>query len=413
MRRNSKVVLAILAVILIPCLLQATFAYGDDAELSSINNAIREKKANWVAGETSISKLTPAQRKKRVGLVKPLIAPEENTAVKQEQAFLAAVAAPASFDWRSASGTYEGNFVTPIRDQGNCGSCWAFCTVAALESQVLMGNNTPGVNLNLSEQLLLSCSSAGNCEQGGYIDDAANYVTSIGLPLETCFPYTATNNTCIKACAGWTDSAYRINGWHWVATTRPTVEGLKSALVTYGPLVTTMDVYADFYAYTSGIYSRTTGTYEGGHAVLLVGYNDTGQYFIVKNSWGTGWGESGYFRIAYGQLNSVVWFGQYTIADEGYDGDTPQPACTHSITPTSKIILAAGATRTITVSTQSDCSWTAVSNVDWITITKGRVGTGNNTVRYKVAPNTGPSQRTGTLTIAGQTFTVTQRRLLH
>ena len=69
-----------------------------------------------------------------------------------------------------------------------------------------------------------------------------------------------------------------------------------------------MRVYRDFFSYRSGIYSYVKGPYKGDHAILLVGYNDAGQYFIVKNSWGTGWGEAGYFRIAYSDVTSVVNF---------------------------------------------------------------------------------------------------------
>jgi C1A family cysteine protease len=413
MKRDLKVIASCLAAILIPCLLFTSLVSAADINLGDLITKIRDKRADWVAGDTSISKLTPAERQKRVGLRKPVLTEEEDQSAADEQKFLATVAAPASFDWRSATGTYIGNFVTSIRDQGNCGSCWAFATTAALESQVLIGNNTPGQNntLNLSEQLLVSCGGAGNCG-GGYIDKAANYVRDMGLPADTCFPYTATNNSCASACADWTNNAYHINGWHWVATTSPSVDALKNALVTYGPLVTTMDVYADFFNYKSGVYSYVSGTYQGGHAILLIGYNDSGQYFIAKNSWGAGWGESGYFRIAYSQLTSVVGFGEYTIADEGYDGgDTPPPpppACTYSISPTSKTFSYKGGSATVLVSTQSNCSWTAVNNVSWITITSGNTGSGNGMVKYKVSTNSSRNQRTGTLTIAGQTFTVTQ-----
>ncbi|MFZ5449109.1 MAG: C1 family peptidase [Thermodesulfobacteriota bacterium] len=349
-----------------------------------------------------------------MGLRKPVLTEEEDKSAVAEQTFLATVTAPASFDWRSATGTYVGNFVTPVRDQGNCGSCWAFATTAALESQVLIGNNTPGQNsLNLSEQLLVSCAGAGNCS-GGYINKAADYVRNMGLPVDTCFPYTATNNSCANACADWTNNSYRISGWHWVTTTSPTVDSLKNALVTYGPLVTTMDVYADFFNYRSGIYSYVSGSYQGGHAILLVGYDDAGQYFIAKNSWGTGWGEAGYFRIAYSQLTNAVGFGEYTIADEGYDGGGSPPSppppttCTYSISPTSKSVSYFLNTGTVLVSTQSNCSWTAVSNVSWIKVMAGSTGIGNGKVTYKVSSNSTRTQRVGTLTIAGQTFTVTQ-----
>lgn len=75
-----------------------------------------------------------------------------------------------------------------------------------------------------------------------------------------------------------------------------------------------MNIYNDFYSYSGGIYSHTTGAFEGSHFVLIIGYDDTNQYFIAKNSWGTYWGESGFFKIAYSELSSVVQFGYWTIA---------------------------------------------------------------------------------------------------
>ncbi len=110
---------------------------------------------------------------------------------------------------------------------------------------------------------------------------------------------------------------YKITAWQWVTMGSPTVDAIKSALITYGPLVTTMNVYADFYYYTEGVYSHTSGALEGGHAILIIGYDDTNQYFIVKNSWGTTWGEAGFFRIAYSQLTNAVQFGADTIAYTG------------------------------------------------------------------------------------------------
>lgn len=409
MKRRLKITM-LLALVLIPLLLLSSGANGSQDELTAIGGDVKAQGANWVAGETPISKLSPADRKKRLGALKPHLAGEEHKAAAEELSFLSALTVPASFDWRAATGTYVGNYVTPIRDQGNCGSCWAFATTAALEAQVLMGSHAPGFDVNLSEQTLIACGSSGDCG-GGYVNYAADFVTNTGLPVESCYPYSATNGTCSKACSGWTNGDYRSIGWHWVATTSATVAGLKAALYTYGPLVTTMDVYNDFFYYTSGVYSHTSGGYAGGHAVVIVGYDDAGQYFIVKNSWGPSWGEKGYFRIAYSQLNNQVYFGQYTIADEGYDPiNPPPPSCTYSLTPTNKTFHYTGGTGKVTVTSQSNCSWTAVSNVSWITITSGNTGSSNGTVKYSVATNAGSTQRTGTLTIAGQTFKVTQRR---
>jgi C1A family cysteine protease len=288
------------------------------AEIDEIKAAIAREGAEWVAGETSLSRLSHAERQSRLGLLPPVIM-EGEWVIEQ----FTPRALPSHTDWRDNGG----NYVTPVRDQKSCGSCWAFATTAALESVTLRALGTPGVDLNLAEQILLSCSGAGNCQQGGSIGSASSYIKDTGLPLESCYGYTGANGTCSSACSDWEASSYKITNYSYVTSTSPTVETLKNALYTYGPLVTTMQVYSDFDSYESGIYSYVTGYKRGGHAILLVGYDDAGQYFICKNSWGTWWGESGYFKIAYSQLNSIVNFGDYTIA---YDDAIP-PNTTETI----------------------------------------------------------------------------------
>lgn len=384
-------------------------ACADPGELATIQKAIKEKKAHWVAGETSVSELSPDAKRKRVGTLKPIVTKDEEKAAAEEQAALATLAAPGSYDWRQTGDTSGGNYVSLVRNQGSCGSCWAFAATAALESQVLLSNQGSRDTLNLAEQILVSCSPAGNCN-GGYVGAASDYIRDFGLPADTCFPYSATNDTCASACPDWTHNSYRIASWYYVATTSPTVDSIKTALYTYGPLVTTMAVYNDFYSYTSGVYSHVTGSYLGGHAILIVGYDDVGKYFIAKNSWGTGWGIGGFFNIAYSELNSVVNFGDYTIAYVGHPIDPPAPpACTYSISPTAKTFKAGGGTGSITVSTQSPCAWTAAENIDWVTVTSGFSGSTSGMVKYTVAANPTTVTRTGTITIGGQSFKVTQQ----
>jgi hypothetical protein len=269
---------------------------------------------------------------------------------------------------------------------------------------VLIANHIPGTNIDLSEQVVVSCSGAGSCG-GGFIDGASDFLRDAGAPVEGCLRYTATDGSCGKACANWENSSYKISGWHWVSITNTTVDMLKNALNTYGPLTTTMDVYEDFYHYISGAYSYVSGSYQGGHAILLVGYDDAGQYFIVKNSWGSGWGEAGYFRIAYSELASLVSFGDFTIAYEGFESVTP--SCSYSLVPTRKNVKAVGGTSYVSLATQLGCNWTAQSNVPWTSITSETGGGGSRTIFYAVSANTGAA-RTGTLTIGGQTFTVNQ-----
>ena len=382
------------ALCIVLLFLFSSISLADD--LATVRSAIQQRGAKWLSGETSVSRLPLEQRRMRAGLIKPTHT--EGRAVLARHEIEPPVGLPASLDWRNNGG----NFVSGIRNQGSCGSCWAFATTAALESSLLRAG-VPAAGLDLSEQVMVSCGNSGGCN-GGYISYASDYVRDTGLPNEACYPYGGTDGSCSARCSDWQAQVRKIAGWSWVTTTSTSIDALRNALYTYGPLVTTMDVYGDFYYYTSGVYTHTSGSLLGAHAVLLVGYDDAGQYFIVKNSWGTGWGESGYFKIAYTEVNGVVNFGDWTIAY--------QPAgqtCSYALSATGAAADDAGATGSVTVTASSSaCGWSATSTVSWITISSGTSGTGNGTVYYAVSANTGTSQRTGTMTIAGQTFTITQ-----
>ncbi len=227
---------------------------------------------------------------------------------------MATVPLPAKFDWSNHTNSSNVSYVTPIKDQGNCGSCWIFSSVGVLESKILIDNNMGGLNKDLSEQILVTFvypPPGGDACGGGYPSDAANFLQSTGVSLETCYPYTGTNGSPANACADWAGylskpskpptQTYKITGWSYVAQN---VTALKTALYNQGPLVVTMAVYDDFFSYSSGVYTYTSGGLDGYHAIELVGWDDTNQCFIVKNSWGTGWGENGFFRIAYSQVTN-------------------------------------------------------------------------------------------------------------
>ncbi|MFH0930013.1 MAG: C1 family peptidase, partial [Candidatus Moraniibacteriota bacterium] len=272
-------------------------------ELEQIKKAIKDKGAKWEAADNPIFQLSDEERRKRVGAKNP--SQEQIAQNTLPESALAGITPPASFNWRNNGG----NFVTPVKNQGNCASCWAFSTTAGLESYTLIKNNQPNTSLDLSEQTLVSCSGAGSCTGGGP-DGASTYITNEGLPQESCLPYTATNGTCSNNCTSSQASTYKIGSWSYLGISKPPIDSIKQALINYGPLPTTMSIYSDFYSYRSGIYKYTSGTYQGGHAVLIVGYDDPGQYFIAKNSWGTGWGEAGFFKISY---NDGAGFGYYTM----------------------------------------------------------------------------------------------------
>jgi len=280
-------------------LINIAFSQNDTKEIiKNLQQEINKKGAKWIAGETSLSNLSDEEKMIMVGLnFQPLDAPQITDLEVEEL--------PKTFDWRNYNGK---NYVTPIRNQGKCGSCWAFAMTAGLESYILINKNVPGTDLDLSEQILLSCSGIGSCN-GGFL--SPSFLKKTGLPEESFYPYTATDGKCSDAKPGWQNNTYKIVSYGSISQD---LNKIKAALVKYGPLPTAMMVYEDFMHYKEGIYSYVSGKRLGGHAVFLVGYNDEEKYFIVKNSWGEKWGEKGYFKIAYSEIDSVVNFGLSTVA---------------------------------------------------------------------------------------------------
>jgi len=299
-------------IVLAAALFAAAPASGQEAlsgdvkqQIKEVQDAIEKTGAKWTAGETSVS----YDRENWPNLVGLDFAPIDAEPIELE----AAAELPAALDWRDANG----NFVTGPKNQKKCGSCWAFSMTGGLESYTLLKKNTPGQDLDLSEQVMLSCSGAGSCK-GGRL--TAGYLQKTGLPLESAYPYTGADGSCSSAAPGWQAGASKIGAWGSVSGN---LTAIKTALVKYGPLPIAYMVYEDFMHYKSGIYSYTTGKRLGGHAVLLVGYNDAEKYFSVKNSWDTTWGEQGFFRIAYSQLDNSVNFGLSTIAYRAAKDEVP------------------------------------------------------------------------------------------
>jgi hypothetical protein len=281
--------------------------------IDELNAAIQEKGARWFARETPLSNLSPEEMLIWTGAQEDTTLPGTAPAPP----FYVPMSLPSSFDWTN----HNGNYVTPVKNQRvpqNCGSCWAFSTTAALESKVLITYDMPWVDLDLSEQIVLSCSGAGSCVPGGPANKAADFLVSTGTYRESCYPYTATDGNCNQACSNWQTYAYKIDSWSWVvAGNAADINVIKNALYTCGPLVAWLKLYQDFMSYGGGVYSYTAGNYIGfNHYVLIVGWDDSLHALKCKNSWGTDWGESGFFWIDYKELYGVgtVEFGKWTIA---------------------------------------------------------------------------------------------------
>ncbi|KAJ0666946.1 putative fruit bromelain [Helianthus annuus] len=198
-------------------------------------------------------------------------------------------AVPSSMDWRKKGA------VTPIKDQGQCGCCWAFSAVAAMEGITQLKT---GKLVSLSEQELVDCDTSGvdqGCE-GGLMDNAFDFiVNNKGLTTETNYPYKGVDGTCNSNEAS--NHAAAITGHEDVPANS---ESALLKAVASQPVSVAIDASgSDFQFYSSGVFTGDCGT-ELDHGVTAVGYgtsDDGTKYWLVKNSWGTSWGQEGYIMM--------------------------------------------------------------------------------------------------------------------
>ena len=230
---------------------------AQNMEVAALQAHLQQTGAKWRAGTTALSALSPAQRQVRLGAAPP---PGKPTMQEREQAAKAkhaaasapsagaapapatgtapaptagvAVAAyPASVDLRNVNGS---NYITPIEDQGQCGSCVAFGTTAAVEGSFRWQSRDPNLAVDLSEAQLFYCVAApegANCETGWWPDYALNGYQNNGIADAACFPYTAGDQAC-NLCANSQSRLTKITGWHTLSATAD----MKTWLSTQGPL---------------------------------------------------------------------------------------------------------------------------------------------------------------------------------
>jgi C1A family cysteine protease len=274
----------------------------------ALQQALKQSNADWHAAEN-----TGATDERGLGYEpgpgEASLAEREKLATLNYQQFLkldrGAFGFPASFDLRNVGGN---NYITSIKNQGGCGSCVAFGTVGALEGSVRFQRGNPTLAVDYSEAHLYYCyakAEGRTCASGWWPDNSFTHLQTGGVVDEACFPYTAGDQNC-NLCADYTNRLTKISAWHKITSPAD----IKTWLTTKGPVAACFTVYEDFYYhYSAGVYRYTNGAVVGGHCVTIVGYNEASQYWICKNQWGAGWGESGYFRIGYGQcgIDSAVW----------------------------------------------------------------------------------------------------------
>jgi hypothetical protein len=232
---------------------------------------------------------------------------------------------PTSFDWRNVDGV---DYVSGVRNSGNCGSSFIFAPVAMVESRQMIAAGRlghPVIELDYSEQYLLSCGTSPTLGDfscgGGNPTDVLNYMRNVGVPFEACYVYRGADETCPASCP---DTGQLLQLIKPVVTTAyrwsyPGDAVMMQEIYDNGPVAVLMDVYTDFYNYLFGVYTHQVGSYMGGTAVLIVGWGEesaTG-YWIVKNCWDTWWGDHGYFKIArasQGNCNFATWSYTCTVS---------------------------------------------------------------------------------------------------
>jgi hypothetical protein len=228
----------------------------------------------------------------------------------------------ATFDWRAYPGNGNlaaGNYVTPVRNQGSAGTCWAFSAVGAVEANYDITFHLTNSTLDLSEQHLVCDGSAGDAIYGGWEDLALNFVRDHGIVNEATLPYTASDYS-----PNWPlhppYTLYRITSDGYTSAA-PT--SLKTYLQTYGPVTAAIDANSDFIWPSNRSHDATgeTAVPQGitfdahgnpndlNHAIVITGFTDDstiagGGYWHIKNSWGAGWGDSGYGYISYATMQA-------------------------------------------------------------------------------------------------------------
>ncbi|MFN7903955.1 MAG: C1 family peptidase [Pseudobdellovibrionaceae bacterium] len=274
-------------------------ASADVVNVEDLNQKLQQRGAGWTAKQTWLNQLTKAEAKKLMGLRENIGSEVE---FEIEQTMTSRL--PETVDWRNKENQ---NWISPIANQANCGSCVAFAAIGVLESQLNISSVLPNLNMRLSTQNLFAC-GGGYCDRGWYPSAAASYLMKKGVVDEACHPYvsgaTGKDVKCTASCADTNKRLFKISGFSTPSRGATNIAAVKQALQK-GPLMTTLTVYADFMVYAGGVYKHTTGEQMGGHAVSIVGYDDKEQAFIIRNSWGKEWGEDGFGKVAYSDLSGI------------------------------------------------------------------------------------------------------------
>ena len=265
--------------------------------LNSITSFSKET-SSWIRGETYASRLSKNDREYLFGNREKT--PEGTLSYSENLG-------KEVWDWRNVNGQ---NWLTPVANQGNCGSCVAFASTAVLEAQFTIESKFSWLKAQFSPQAFFNC-GGGSCHYGWFPDWAASYLKQKGTTDSACVPYdlgvTGQDIECKENYCN--DQANRTVKIAKIFTPSKIFGGsdkkVKEALK-HGPLVTTLNVREDFLYYKGGVYKTKSHKKVGGHAVALVGFDDVKRAWLIKNSWGEDWGEKGFAWISYDDPSGVA-----------------------------------------------------------------------------------------------------------
>jgi C1A family cysteine protease len=333
------------------------------------------------------------------------------------------------------------------RNQGSCGNCWVWAGTGIMELALGVQNV---INDRFSIQFLNSCKNDYYACCGGNLTGFIGWYGGQGFSIPWANPNASyadgsrqcSNNSSLVPCGSisvtpdYPITSIQEQAINTMGISQSTaIDNIKNILnqnkgvwfAFYLANQTDWNAFFNFWnnqsesilwnpdLYCGHTWNDLSG---GGHAVVIIGYNDddpdpANHYWIVLNSWGTAGGKrpNGLFRMPMEMNYDCTYYDPpyyyYSREFETINVTFNDSDCTYFISPTSQSFSASAGFGSVSVTTQSDCKWTATSNVSWITITFGSSGTGNGSVVFSVDANTG-SSRIGTMTIAGKTFTVNQ-----
>jgi C1A family cysteine protease len=283
---------------------------NDPIDLGELRAALERAGNPWRSTSNTMTRLTEEERVTRLGVpvdeteYAEIMAARDQHAAAAKEATARAAGVPSAFDLRDIGGL---DYTTAVKDQLTCGSCVAFGTAATMEHVARYVDRAPYLPVDLSEAHAFygyGREAGATCATGWLPEPLLEKARDSGITFEDYFPYTPGDQDSSKLNADWPNR--RAKAVNWTNDTNDPA-AIKRNIATYGSVVACFFVHQDFFSYGGGVYRPQTDKLAGGHCVSLIGYDDTQSCWIAKNSWGTGWGEQGFFRIGYGECGIETW----------------------------------------------------------------------------------------------------------